>query len=178
MTALWLVSGWLTHQSSVTVVLAALAIFIALGAVSGLAESGTVFDPSALRSMAAHAVWGGAFVAAMAAAAALCRKSYHPGKLVLWFFLVGMSILLIVCLAATVVGAIFYMGEFGDPRMMIGVIIAGVAGSVFLAMLTGAFVWGPFVVLALTNRVYRERLHAILRLPGMQQENPPPLPMR
>lgn len=97
-----------------------------------------------------------ASVSALSLAGWVCRHRYRPLRLTLW--LLGCNVAVWLALATPLfVMALLQVGIGSWPELLGGVLAFGAA--TFATML-------PFLILAFTNGFFRERLKALLGLPG------------
>jgi len=157
--AVWLLSPRLRHRSRFLVFLRML-----LTAALMSAFVYAVRQEAAPADLAYLGVCVLVSVAALSLAGRACRRCYRPLRLTLW--LLGCNVAVWLVLATPLfVMALLQVGIGPWPGLLGGVLALGAA--TFATML-------PFLILAFTNRFFRERLKAMLGLVG---DMPPVAPL-
>ena len=123
------------------------------------------------------AIVSGLFIAAALATILLtvfvCRKQYSPSRFRLWLEIITMPIG--GSIAALLAAIIIYGGPLIIGRgLSMGFMLHKLTDTILPAALGSGALFlavAPFVALALWVPVYRQRFHAIFRLPGMDLES-------
>ncbi|OQB35605.1 MAG: hypothetical protein BWY09_02239 [Candidatus Hydrogenedentes bacterium ADurb.Bin179] len=169
---LWLMADNLGNLPRLRTLTLAVGTLVLAGIIGLFGISAFGFDAMLTVKAFIYAVFVVVFLVAMSLAAFVSRKRYTPLRFLLWFFLilvVGTAVtgtalsMLLMLMAGILMGGGFSL-LYLAPMLVSQMTMSALAGLVlFLFVL-------PFLVLALWCPFYRKRFYAILRLPGMQQE--------
>lgn len=169
---LWLMADNLGNLPRLRTLTLAVGTLVLAGIIGLFGISAFGFDAMLTVKAFIYAVFVVVFLVAMSLAAFVSRKRYTPLRFLLWVFLilvVGTAVtgtalsMLLMLMAGILMGGGFSL-LYLAPMLVGQMTVSALAGLVlFLFVL-------PFLVLALWCPFYRKRFYAILRLPGMQQE--------
>jgi hypothetical protein len=170
MAFLWLTADRLGNQPRPKAFAGVMGMLALAGSIGLLGVSALGFDAMLILKAFVYAVFVAVFLAVMALTAFESRKRYTPLRFLIRFFIilvVGISAVgtLLSMLLMTLAG--FFMGGGFDMDYLAEIVMGQMMGSAFIGLVLFLLML-PFLALALWCPVYRQRFHAILRLPGMQ----------
>jgi len=167
---LWLMSYRLGNLSRLHTFTQALGLLALAGSIGLLGVSFFGYDAMLILKAFVYSVFIFVFLAAMALTAFMSRKRYTP----LWF-LFHFFIILVVGIAAvgTALSVLLMtlVGGITGGGLGMEYLVTMVVGQMTVSAFTGLVLFLlllPFLALALWCPVYRQRFHAIFRLPGMR----------
>lgn len=170
MAFLWLTADRLGNQPRPKAFAGAMGTLVLAGSIGLLGISALGYDAMLILTAFLYVVFVATFLAVMALTAFESRKRYTPLRFLIRFLIilvVGISAVGTALSAVMMLLAGFFMGG-GIDMVDVGQAMAGqMMGSAFIGLVLFLLVL-PYLALALWCPVYRERFHAILRLPGMQ----------
>ena len=175
--ALWLLAHKLSGRSRAAAFFQALGIMLLAGVAAAACGGMGVL---AFGAVGLHLLFSALLLVAMSLAGTACRRRYTARRFSVWVVVSCVA----VCLAAALpVAALIVISAMGADAGMVLMILPGFLGSALMLGLLLACLLLCFLVLAYRNGFYRQRLHRVLRLPGMDAgagepggERPPAIP--
>lgn len=169
---LWLLSYKLAYLSRLKAVAYAVCLIVLAGVIALPGISYMDITASLMPSVLAFGALAVATLLAMSLAGRACRKRFTSLRYVIWFFVV---------LVPGIGGVLMALISFWElvPRLLNGsgislhYIYGNLEDYVKVGLFAGSILFAfmlPFLALALWSPTYRERFHAIFRLPGMNYE--------
>ena len=165
LSAVWLLGHRISSGNRLLAVVQSLVVFSAMEVVAVLAGTGVTVN--ALWEIISYVLCGVILLLAIVLASAWCRKRYTVGR-----YLVGLAVACMLC--STVAGLIAFAVmalSGGMPLHDVSALVPVLGGLLGAGLVLGLIMAGlllPFVILAVKNKLYRERLYGTVRLPGMQ----------
>lgn len=169
---LWLSSYQLINLPRPKAFSGALGTLGLAGIIGLLGVSSFGYDATLILKAFLYVLFVAVFLAALSLAAFESRKRYTPLRFLFRFFIilvVGIALVATALSMFMVLSLGFLMGNslgvFGWVEIIVGqMTVSAFAGGVLFLLLL------PFLALALWCPIFRQRFHAILRLPGMRLE--------
>ena len=162
---LWLWGAQLMHRQRLVCFVRSAVVMAVIIVLSVLSRGGSGGDEErTIYTLISAGMLGGSLLAGWAVAGFCCRRRYTARRFVLWVFVWCLVCSVLCCAAVLVVDASRILPSDVWRYLLRRAIVGVVSGvGVFLVSL-------PFLILARVSPLYRERLHACLRLPGMSAQ--------